>query len=123
MQTRQQQRAADAYARVNAMLGQAKQKDYGRLCLHLPALIHQCGLCQTVAFLQAKPKDKAESAHFKVLADLAGVMKTQNLPQAARDGQLGEYLQLSREAMRSAEWMKRYAEAVLKVELGDDAHA
>lgn len=122
MQTRQQERAAAAYTRVNAMLGQAKQKDYGRLCLHLPALIHQCGLCQTVAFLQAKAKDKTESAHFRVLEDLAGVMKTLDLPKAARNGQLGEYLQLSREAMRAAEWMKRYAEAVLKVELGDDAH-
>ncbi len=122
MKTRQQERAAEAYSRVKKMENDGKKKDYGRLCLHLPALIHQCGLCQTVAFFEAKAKEKADSAHFKVLADLEGVMRTLELPKLARNGALGPYLQLTREAMRSAEWMKRYAEAVLKVEMGADAH-
>ena len=116
--TREQQRAAAAYKRVKT-----RDKKYGRQCLRLPALIHQCGLCQALAFLEAKELHE-------VLDDLAWVIwasddeenrpKGPALADKARGTGMAEYQWLSREALKSAQWLKRYSEAVLKVKPGED---
>jgi CRISPR-associated protein Cmr5 len=125
MRTRQQERAAEAYSRIIALKSggwsRADKDKYGLQCVHLPAMIHEAGLCQAVAFLQSKAKTNSESPHGKALADLAGVMREHDLPTSARNSDLLAYLQLTREALRSAEWLKRYAEAELKVSAADDA--
>ncbi len=124
MRTRQQERAAEAYRRVVAVKdggsGKTELEQYGRQCLRLPAMIQQAGLCQAVAFLQAKAKSSPQSPFAMALTDLAGVMGEADLPRTAREANLVAYLQLTREALRSAEWMKRYAEAELKARPGDD---
>ena len=45
------------------------------------------------------------------------------LTEAARTAKLLEYQQLTREALKCAQWFKRYAEAVLKVQAGGDEGA
>jgi CRISPR-associated protein Cmr5 len=123
--TREQQRAQLAFARVSAVESEDWAKDYGRQCLHLPALIHQCGLCQALAFVDSKGADGQKKPYYhRLLEDLATVMKfgggRQALTTAARGTGLAEYQRLSREALKSAQWLKRYAEAVLKAQAGGD---
>ena len=126
--TREQERAQAAFAAVAAKEATAWAKDYGRQCMHLPALIHQCGLCQALTFLDAKGADEHKKPYYHpLLADLAAVMKLDGgrsaLTEAARTAKLLEYQQLTREALKCAQWFKRYAEAVLKVQAGGDEGA
>jgi len=118
--TRDQERAQTAYSRVDdvrkdASPGGRYAKEYRTQCLHLPALIHHCGLCQALAFLQAKGAGAEGKKHFQqILNDLATVSKRAELPAKARTADVQEYQRMTMEAMACAEWLKRYAEALLK---------
>jgi CRISPR-associated protein Cmr5 len=121
MKTREQQRAYDAYERVQARESSPHKADYGRVCVHLPEMIHRNGLCQTVAFLEAKSGGTKPKPWFaEALADLADVTKLapapKKFPAEVRNAQLTEYQRFTREALACAQWLKRYAEAVLKVD-------
>lgn len=122
--TRDQERAHAAYQAVSRANTRKDKDHYGRQCLRLPALIHQCGLCQTIAFFQAKGGETGEKKeHFRnVLEDLAAVSRlgedATELAQKAREEDMKTYQWMTREALASAQWLKRYAEAVLKVESG-----
>ena len=109
MCTRQQVWAEKAYAKVKAVENTIGEEDYGRFCKGFPALIHSAGLCQAVAFAEAKEKDK-------YLEDLAAVLgkNKDDLAHTSRLVDVVEYQQLSRDAMAVATWLKRYAEALLK---------
>lgn len=126
MRTKDQERATLAHSLVSSLAGTEPnrlRKGYGALCLRTPALIQSSGLCQAISFYEAKAKgkDAAESEHALYLKHLGKmVFPTNNdefkmLPRKARELDLQDYLQLSREALQCALWMKRYAEAVLKV--------
>ncbi len=127
--TRDQIRAQKAYEKVSAAAQQpATKDDYGRQCYHLPALIHQCGLCEAISFFLAKG---AKKDYFRsVLTDLADMMgwpECDNQHRTAEDfaGKVRgfdvvKYMHYSREAMSCAQWLKRYAEAILKVDATDD---
>lgn len=122
MTTRQQERAQEAYKCVQGK-DKTKEEDrkYGRVCADLPALLRQCGLCQTVTFLQAKGKEKDYIR--SVLTDLGKVAGLGNnvdaISEKARTVGVVEYQRLSREALRCAEWFSRYAEALLDVKKGE----
>lgn len=126
--SRDQKRAQAAYRAVSDAKSQAWRKDYGRQCLRLPALIHQCGLCQAIAFFQAKGGevgDKKGKEYFhQVLQDLAVVSglerSAEKFAERARSEDMKTYQWMTGEAMASAQWLKRYAEAVLKVEPGGE---
>ena len=130
MKTREQQRAHDAFAKIDARKNdpQKAKEAYGRVCVHLPEMIHRNGLCQTVAFLEAKGADAQRKPWFgRALADLAAVLKfesSQVLAAKVRAAEMADYQRFTREALACAQWLKRYAEAVLKVDpsqkLGDD---
>ena len=117
------------------------RKEYGIQCLRLPATIHECGLCQTLAFIEAKAKgtsggEESGKKHFGALLDdlaealgvsdriaangVPAMPRGQILAQMARDEDLTEYQKLSRDALHCANYLKRYAEAILKVQLGVD---
>jgi CRISPR-associated protein Cmr5 len=55
-QTRQQKRAQVAYRCVSSMKGD-KEKEYSQLSKKFPALVHNCGLAQATAFVQAKERN------------------------------------------------------------------
>lgn len=127
--TRDQKRAQEAYQAIRRVKDQGRfAENYGRQCLRLPALIHQCGLCQALAFFQAKGGevgDKKGKEYFhQVLQDLAKVSglgeSGEKLAERAWSEDMKTYQWMTREAMASAQWLKRYAEAVLKVESGGE---
>jgi CRISPR-associated protein Cmr5 len=121
--TREQARACDAHLKVTAVLNESWRRDYGRQCLRLPALIHQCGLCQALTFLEAKGAEQRNPYFHRLLDDLASVMGTAGgrttLCASARGATLLEYERLTLEAIKCAQWFKRYAEAILKVRPGE----
>ena len=118
--TRDQNRAHTAYQRVIDVPADMK-KEYGGNCLRLPAMIHQNGLCQTLAFLEAK---SAKYPWFsRLLNDLAAVTGLAHtggqFAADTRGADLGTYQRYTREALASATYLKRYAEAVLRAEATD----
>jgi CRISPR-associated protein Cmr5 len=86
-------------------------EDYRQFAKRFPALIHNCGMAQAVAFAQSKKKDI-------FLDDLASVMDISNghvLAEISRTADLIEYQQRTEDAIECATWIKRYAEATEKV--------
>jgi CRISPR type III-B/RAMP module-associated protein Cmr5 len=141
MFSREQHWAQVASRLVRSRDAKTYRTEYGIQCLRLPAAIHECGLCQTLAFIEAKAqgiseREKSGKKHFAaLLEDLSealgvsdrvaanGVPATprgQLLAQMVRDADLMEYRRLSRDALHCANYLKRYAEAILKVQLGAD---
>jgi len=120
MKTREQQRACDAYAKIDAQKGEPHAKDYGRVCVHLPEMIHRNGLCQTVAFLEAKAGGAQPKLWFRQaltdLADITKLAKDKDFADQVRKAEMSTYQRFTQEALACAQWMKRYAEAVLKVD-------
>jgi CRISPR-associated protein Cmr5 len=114
--TRDQQRAQAAFLAISDAKGKPHCEDYGRQCLRLPMLIQQDGLCLTLAFLEAK---KAKKEYFgRLVDDFARILGADSAKIRTADA--ATYQRLSREALRTALWFKRYAEAVLKVSLESD---
>jgi CRISPR-associated protein Cmr5 len=118
--TREQVRAATAHDLISRVKAGNGAKEFGRQCLRLPALIHQCGLCQALAFLEAKKFGNVVDGLARVVSapehdSLDGV----TLSKQAREAGMVEYQWLSREALKSAQWLKRYAEAILNLKPGD----
>jgi CRISPR/Cas system CMR-associated protein Cmr5 small subunit len=105
--TREQTRAHEAYRRIGNV-PKEEHKEYGGNCLRLPAMIHQCGLCQTLAFLQAK--GAKNPAFRRILDDLAGVTglaaSGDALADATRAADLGRYQRFTREVLAGATYLK-----------------
>jgi CRISPR-associated protein Cmr5 len=119
MQTRNQKWAQAAYAQVNHMQDNGKQEEYKRFCKSFPAMIQNCGLCQAVAFAQAKGKEQANSIQMQYLSHLQQVLQGDDagitdLARQSRESDLLVYQRLSQNALIAAGWLKRYAEALLK---------
>lgn len=112
MANRDQERAQAAYTRAKDAAGKDYAEAYKQDCRKLPALIHHCGLCQALAFYEAKSAG-AESKK-QILQDLAAVSKLAGLVTLARTADVQEYQRMTSEAMACAEWLKRYAEALVK---------
>ncbi len=123
--TREQVRAARAHELITKIKAgtEAHAKEFGRQCLRLPALIHQCGLCQALAFLEAKKFGPVVHSLALVLSapeqDLNKQLDGSALAKQAREAGMVEYQWLSREALKSAQWLKRYTEAILNLKPGD----
>lgn len=116
MQTRQQKQALMAYQHVTSIKTQSWNKDYGRLCLNFPALLYSCGLCQAIAFYQSKSAKPFFAKFLEHLAEAIGVTEWAQI----READIIQYQRLTMEALNAASWYKRYAEAILKVESGND---
>jgi CRISPR-associated protein Cmr5 len=104
-----------------------RSKKYGRLCLRLPTLISNNGLCQTLAFLEAKGAAIEKKPEYKnLMGDLAvatgDATNWEEYANLARTSSGSSYIRLTAEALRCSLYFKRYAEAVLRVDLtqGDD---
>lgn len=109
--TREQQMATKAYECVERIEKSGKKNGgtYLQFAQQLPALIHACGLAQTIAFALAKEHENVANDLAKVLGMEAGSFhaKVRGLPAA-------EYMRLSRQALSAATWIKRYAEVLLE---------
>lgn len=112
-----QQRAAYCLEQLEKL--PCKRDDFKPLSAGLPSMILQNGFGQTLAFLQAKGKDKHLAA-FQIIASwlvernllevdrppVEILTKISQMPQA-------QYLQAQRETLAMLEWLKRYANAAL----------
>jgi CRISPR-associated protein Cmr5 len=119
--TRQQVRAQIAYKcisrRINAEDERQKNEniEYSQLAKRFPPLVHNCGLAQALAFVQAKEKDQnIGEAYISHLSKVMGLGDNIKLGDLSRNADLKEYQRLTREAIESAAWIKRYAEALLE---------
>ena len=107
--TRQQRRAQVAYGCVSSRT--KKDEDYSQLAKKFPALVHNCGLAQAIAFVQAKEGATGES-YISHLTQTMG--ETGDIGNISRSADLMKYQRLTREAIESATWIKRYSEALLE---------
>lgn len=111
IRTRNQIRAKIAYDAVSS--SEAKDdKDYPKLAKKFPALAHNCGLAQAIAFVRAKDGNTG-TVYLNHLSSVMGRSRN-DLEERSHCALLPEYQRLSLEAIESASWIKRYAEALLK---------
>jgi CRISPR-associated protein Cmr5 len=131
MQNRDQLRAQAAFAAVSAVARASadRRKKYSTRCRQMPALIHRSGLCQAIAFYQAssapaqQQDPKPEAWAFReflqgfsqavLLSRQPNERTIDHLATISRNAAFAEYQWLSRDALQSATWFKRYAEALL----------
>jgi CRISPR-associated protein Cmr5 len=115
--TKKQQRAQNAYRCVEAhrKTSNTVKESYTQLAKKFPALVQSCGLAQSIAFVEAKEKENNIGKTY--LDDLKEVMgrPQDNLAEKSRGVPLIEYQHLTRNALESATWIKRYAESLLEV--------
>ena len=119
VKTRNQQMAERAFRAVDGQ--RQRNGEYDSFAKRFPALIHSAGLCQAVAFAQAKGRSEAgkpDKAPLLVLKDVLKTMKLDDNRDAAvfaervRDAEVLEYLRLSQLVIEAATWVKRYVEAI-----------
>lgn len=125
MATRDQDRAALAYAHVEPFLrrDEGEKKKYATIVHKLPALLQSAGLCQTLHFAQSRPSDAQKEILDHLAAQLhrvnPAIKNRDQLLDRARSADLAQYLQLTDEAMACAAWYRRLVQGVLKIEASD----
>jgi CRISPR-associated protein Cmr5 len=110
--TRQQAYAQRAYECISQRkLAQDGYDDYARFAKSFPALIQSSGLCQAVAFAEAKK-------HIQYLQDVVQILQDSNLStkeqllKTVRTAPVTQYLFWSRNVSIASMWLKRYVEAL-----------
>ena len=116
MQTNSQQQAEAIYDLITAIKGSEKQERYGALCHRFPLIVRENGLAAAFGFLAAKGDGSPENLLLAHYAAALGFGSTDALRQSSISANLGEYQRMTRTALQAAEWFKRYAEAILKVD-------
>lgn len=111
-----QQRAAYCLEKLEKL--PCSRDEFKALTAGLPAMILQNGFGQTLAFLQAKGKDK----HLAAFQIISGWLVDRKLVEADRPAgilskisQMDQirYLHAQKETLAMLEWLKRYANAAL----------
>ncbi|CAI4031137.1 CRISPR type III-B/RAMP module-associated protein Cmr5 [Nitrospira tepida] len=107
------QKNRDAGGETNGKLA----GEYRQLVMGLPAMIQQCGLGQTMAFLASKGKGH----HAMALADLEEWLERfdyakgkDGVLKALMDGDSRGYRMATTEALAYLQWLKRFAEAAIE---------
>lgn len=122
--TREQERAQIAHkcisprikdAGMQEIVSKKDNDEYSQLAKRFPSLVHNCGLAQALAFVQAKEKDQnIGKAYLSHLSKVMGLKENEDLGNLSRSADLMKYQRLTREAIESATWLKRYSEALLE---------
>ena len=109
IQTKDQKMAQAAFRCVSERCSQRGEgfEDYKSFALAFPALVHSCGLAQSMAFAQAKNK----SDFVEDLENVLGDERTNWLCARSREADLEEYTRLSRQVLMASTWIKRYCQA------------
>lgn len=98
------------------------QQIYGGLCHSFPVMVRTCGLCQAIAFSQAKAgggDGSRERAHQLILQHVQEVLGVQgDLLRALREASASDYMLYTRRILSAWVYFKRFAESVLKVSSG-----
>jgi len=108
MLTREQEYAAAIYQQVKDV--KENQSEYRSMAEKLPILIRTAGLTHALHFA-----DSRSAATQTLIKHLAKVLKHEDdLLEASRKAQLGEYMQLTQQALAALQWYKRFAQSLLK---------
>jgi CRISPR-associated protein Cmr5 len=102
------QKAFECVKKHVQTLSLEEQKKYKTFAKRFPALIHTCGLAQTIAFANSKKEYKHN------FEDLQQVLGNNNLIKDSQEKPVLEYLRLSRDALAATGWLKKYAEAQIE---------
>ena len=88
-------------------------KEYTTFAKKFPALVHTCGLAQSLAFALAK-KETDYIKDLTVVLHASGyeIADSSALQKQSSECDLSSYIRLSRDTLKVAEWLKRYVEAV-----------
>lgn len=105
LHTRKQLMAQKASAALRKNLGES----YASFAKSFPALIHNAGLCQAVAFAQVKNQDVLKDVIETVGQD--GAATVDEFADLCRRAELMDYMRLTRLTLDAATWVKRYVEA------------
>lgn len=121
MKARSQVYAETVFNHVDSIRGieRNKQKRYGALCHRFPLIVRENGLAAAFGFLAAKAGNDRNSPEQLLLehyTSTLGETDTDALRSKAINSSLIEYRHLTFQTIAAAEWFKRYAEAVLKVD-------
>ena len=118
VQIRSQADMALAARRVEAVYEMPWAADYGRLCHDFPVMTLTCGLCQAVAFSQAKAAGGGNraDAHKRLLADVAEIVGV--APEKIAVASAADYMHYTRRILAAWIYFKRFAVSILKVERG-----
>jgi CRISPR-associated protein Cmr5 len=123
MMSADQRRARCASQLVSLVDERAKKKEYQALIKGLPALIHQAGLLQALAFLAAKagsdsPKRDETAEHALVLRHIAEMLAdarlastTSSLIEQCAAKELVTYSRMTQEVVAALGWLKRLSVA------------
>jgi CRISPR-associated protein Cmr5 len=118
--------AQSAHVLVSARVDFPHKKAYGALAHKLPTLILQNGLAQATGFLLAK----GEKEHLALLDDLAqtlrqtgegGCANGKEMHQTVIAADSAATMRLTRRALETAAWIRRYVQGVLDVNATGDA--
>ena len=122
IQTRDQKLVADILPRVQA-LPESQRKSYGSMAHKLPVLIRSAGLAQALAYIQARGNE----GQLQLLSDLTATLNTmghgsanRTLLEQVQRTDLGTYMLLTKQALNTLLWYKRFAQTVLDVQATDD---
>ncbi|HXG24883.1 MAG TPA: type III-B CRISPR module-associated protein Cmr5 [Chthonomonadales bacterium] len=119
MKTRAQEDMKKAAERVAEVKGKEWADRYGALCHSFPIMVRTCGLCQAVAFSEAKAKDdnhRAE-AHRRILSDVKAI--TGKTPEQIAALPVVDYMLQTRRLLSAWIYYKRFAESILNAKPGD----
>ena len=120
------------YSHVNLVATDVKydknfKEKYGGLCRRFPALLHNNGLAQSIAFCRSKGEGNSKFEFYKkFLNDLGGTLDLDLQKQSSLEFELAKrwddiygmndislYQLLTRRTFHAANWYKRYAEILL----------
>lgn len=114
----EQERAQKARTAVERWSQHDKKTEYRQELQQLPSRILAAGLGQTLAFYAAKGGPDGEGVEADIGSELANMLIGKPrcvdlLDHLVTRCDLAEYRRLTREALAYAEWLKRYAAALL----------
>ena len=95
---------------------------YGGLCHTVPVLVRVNGLCQTVAYVEAKARGENDRAraYRELRGHLAGVIGAPGMPGSLADhvrtAEQADYVRATRAVLAAAVYYKRFAVSILNVE-------
>jgi len=94
-------------------------KIYGGLCHSFPVLVRACGLCQALAFVEAKAGDSKGNwaqAYTLLRQHVAGQLGTDDPLDTIAKADMLTYLRYTRTILSAWVYYKRFAVSILKVE-------
>jgi len=126
--TRQQRHMAMAFEHLTEVKREQSERTrtiYGGLCHSFPVLVRTCGLCQALAFVEAKvagggDRGRAYGLLYRHVAALLGRPEGEPLDMI-RQASATDYMRHTRTILGAWIFYKRFAVSILKVGSAQDA--